>query len=109
MSDSSDEDLIIIKYLHSKQQKPKRQPRTHYHPIVKIRDWFEVNVPQLSESRYKYFFRMTKSHYEYFKQTILNSGSPYLENLNIGKLHILLETTRTLQKLVIDLTFQQEV
>eukprot|EP00834_Sanchytrium_tribonematis_P004353 NODE_209_length_12852_cov_0.583863.p4 type:complete len:171 gc:universal NODE_209_length_12852_cov_0.583863:9318-8806(-) len=31
---------------------------------------------------------MTKIHYEYFKQTILNSGSPYLENLNIGKLQL---------------------
>ena len=68
----------LVAILAARNIKPKRKARSFYNNIPKMIDWFELIVPQLPPSNYKYFFRISRDQYQVLKDKILNINHIYL-------------------------------
>ena len=70
--------VAILAVLISNNIEVGRKSRSYYNTIPKMINWFESVVPQMPESRYKYFFRMSRTQYMSLETNIYNTYHPFL-------------------------------
>ena len=92
----SESELLAIEYelnLSTTSANIPRQPRSFYRPIPKSYQWYQLIMPLLPDSRYLYFFRVTKNQYKYILEELIGTNDRQLQYGNVSiekKLHMYL-------------------
>ena len=82
-SDSELDDLIELIYMYKslnpyQSVKQPRKKRSQVTSIVKNQTWYNDIVPLLSKSRYRYFFKVSRSHFDFILQQFMETNDEFL-------------------------------